>query len=435
MKKLLLIALLLMACFTTVKAQNDTVFYVSQIPNEAYLYICPDRYDRAIIYAENGCNDFWWRIHGDLCYDNPIIIENTPYNHTTGIIYGGCGIDYMHFTLYWYLYGTPTETTHEYWKRPFENLNLEAVGVDSLGTWHYDYNYSFLWSTGETTYNIDVAEPGTYTCEISSPCSSVTRTFIVHDNVEIYRSTVDLATNLNKVTWRVTEEQAGYINQVKVERDGFVVGTAPYQDGQFLDAIGSENAARNYRLTGILYDGTECPIPSYQKGTTHVDYSPNANNPSKLNLAWTPPYIEEGAPVSIAYFQICKYDPESNEITVIDQIGANNTIASYNNNLFEGGYAVLGVLFNESKDNENVSFSNLSEEVLGVGEASEIAFKVYPNPTNDIITIEGIGHLTVMNLLGQEILTQEIVGKASLELPKGIYFIRLGSAIRKVVVE
>ena len=434
MKKILLTIAVIITTITT-KAQSDTTFYVTPGLDNQEIHLCVENYNRAIIYAMVGCDQFWWSVNGSGSYDNSIILDYSSGSYFAVHFNGyGCGYNIL-FDVMFFEPNIPNETTTELWKRPFETLGLESVGIDSIGTGAYEFNYSFLWSTGETTYNIDVAEPGTYTCEITSPCSSVTRTFVVRDNVEIYRSTVDLATNLNKVTWQVTEEQAGYINQVKVERDGFVVGMAPYQDGQFLDAIGSENAARNYRLTGILYDGTECPIPSYQKGTTHVDYSPNANNPSKLNLAWTPPYIEEGAPVSIAYFQICKYDPESNEITVIDQIGANNTIASYNNNLFEGGYAVLGVLFNESKDNENISFSNLSEEVLGVGDQTENRFMVYPNPSNGVVTIEGTGRLTVMNLLGQEVLTQEIERKTTLEIPKGIYFMKLGSIIHKVVVE
>lgn len=60
---------------------------------------------------------------------------------------------------------------------------------------------------------------------------------------------------------------------------------------------------------------------------------------------------------------------------------------------------------------------------------------VYPNPSNGTITVEGTGNVTVMNLLDQEILTQEIDGKATLDLPKGMYFLRLGGAIQKVVVE
>lgn len=415
------------------KAQNDTVFYISEIADGDDLILCSDRYDRALFYAEEGCNNFYWRIHGNVTYDNPIIIDNL--DPEGAIIYNGCGLIGVSCGFYWYAYGTPTETTSVTWKRPFESYHIEAVGADSLGTWYNEFNYSFLWSTGETTYDINVSEPGTYTCEITSPCSSVTRTFIVRDNVEIYRSGVDLRTGLNRPTWRTTPEQAEYISEVKVERDGFVVGNVPYTQGYFLDNIGSENAARTYRLTGILSDGTECPIPSYQKGTPHVDYSPNASNPHKLNMAWTPPYIEEGAPVSIAYFQICKYDPITDEITVIDQIGANNTIASYNYDLFEGGNAVLGVLFNETRDYEEESFSNLSEDILGIGESTVNTFSIYPNPAQGRVTVEGAGSLTIVNTLGQTILTREIDGETTIELPKGMYFAKMGNTVRKIVME
>lgn len=433
MKKLLFVAILFAVTCSSLKAQNDTVFYVSQITDEDVFSICHDKYDRIVLYAEDDCSNFRWWIDNYLSYDNPLIMDNATHHFVS---YYGCNID-LDCAFYWYLYDTPTETTHEYWKRPFETLDLEAVGVDSLGTWYDEFNYSFLWSTGETTYNIDVAEPGTYTCEISSPCSSVTRTFIVRDNVEIYRAGVDLRTGFNRPTWRTTPAQAEYISEVKVERDGFVVGTVPYEQGYFLDNIGSENAARTYKLTGILYDGTECPIPSYQKGTPHVDYSPNASNPNKLNMAWTPPYIEEGAPVSIAYFQICSYNPFIGVVNVIDQIGPNNTIGSYDVNLFDGGYATLGVLFNESKDYEEVSFSNMSEDILAVDEQQISNFKIYPNPANESFTVEGVVRLTICNTLGQVIATSTADdGVHTISLAPGIYFIRSDEGItQKIVVQ
>ena len=214
-----------------------------------------------------------------------------------------------------------------------------------------------------------------------------------------------------------------------------VVGTAPYEEGQFIDNIGSENAARNYRLTGIDTDGNECPIPSYQKGTLHVDYSPNASNPNKLNMAWTPPFIEEGAPLTVTYFQICKYNPTTGEVIVIDQIGANNTIGSYDVNLFDGGYATVAALFSEGKDYEDVAFSNLTEEILGVGENVGNLVKVYPNPANDRFTVEGTGIMHITNVLGQEIMAKEIDRKETIALPKGVYFVQLNGTVRKIVVE
>ena len=405
------------------QAKNDTTLTMTYFSGD--IRICSNLYDRLLLYAPANCTDFTWYINGEwIVNESPVIFDKNVAN-TFVCAFSGCGFTGYNFGVRFIEPNVPAATTTELWKRQHESTMLDAPSG----------SYTYLWNTGETTATIEVTEPGTYICEVSDMCATSEQTFIVQDNVEIYRSTVDLETNLNKVTWQVTDEQAGYINQVKVERDGFVVGTAPYTDGFFLDNIGSENAARNYRVTGILHDGSECPIPSYQKGTLHVDYSPNASNPNKLNMAWTAPFIEEGAPLSVTYFQICKYDSNTHEITVIDQLGANNTIGSYDYSLFDSGYATVAALFSDAKDYENVSFSNLTEEILGVGEVCVTPFKIYPNPSQGNITVEGNGHLSVRNVLGQEIFTKEIEGLINLELSKGIYFVEMNGRTQKVVVE
>ena len=434
MKKLLVVTVLFFAGLFSANAQNDTIIYdVTQVGYNSIIILCDKQYDRLLLYVPEGYSSFHWTVNGENSYDNPLIldsqtnsaflVEGRPFNFK-------CRVYFIHVDLQETMVATV-------WKHKDESIeiSLDTLPEPNFGT------YSFLWSNGDTSPSIQVHECGAYYCNIThhvgstTSCFDATYTFIVQDNVEIYRSTVDLETNLNKVTWQVTEEQAEYINQVKVERDGFVVGTAPYTDGFFLDNIGSENAARNYRLTAIDTDGNECPIPSYQKGTLHVDYSQNASNPNKLNMAWTPPFIEEGAPISVTYFQICKYDPATQEVTVIDQLGANNTIGSYDYNLFDGGYATVAALFSDAKEYENVSFSNLTDEILGVGEVWEAPFRVYPNPSNGKITVEGNGHLSVKNVLGQEIMTEDIEGLINLELSKGIYFLKMSGKTQKLVVE
>ena len=62
-------------------------------------------------------------------------------------------------------------------------------------------------------------------------------------------------------------------------------------------------------------------------------------------------------------------------------------------------------------------------------------FKIYPNPSQGCITIEGSGTLFVTNSLGQTIMTKEIAGKERIELPQGVYVVKIGGETRKVVVE
>ena len=62
-------------------------------------------------------------------------------------------------------------------------------------------------------------------------------------------------------------------------------------------------------------------------------------------------------------------------------------------------------------------------------------FKLYPNPAKGYVTIEGTGTMTVTNTLGQTVLTKEIDGKDNVELPKGLYFVKMGGETRKIVME
>ena len=59
----------------------------------------------------------------------------------------------------------------------------------------------------------------------------------------------------------------------------------------------------------------------------------------------------------------------------------------------------------------------------------------HPNPAKGRFTIEGTGTMTVTNSHGQTILTREIDGKETLELPQGMCFVKLGEATRKVLVK
>ncbi len=68
-------------------------------------------------------------------------------------------------------------------------------------------------------------------------------------------------------------------------------------------------------------------------------------------------------------------------------------------------------------------------------ESHRSTFKVYPNPTKGCITVEGTGTMTVTSALGQTILTKEIKGKGKMELPEGLYFVKMGDETRKIVVE
>ena len=83
----------------------------------------------------------------------------------------------------------------------------------------------------------------------------------------------------------------------------------------------------------------------------------------------------------------------------------------------------------------NDGFPILTTVDLSVSEITEATFNVYPNPAQGRFTVEGIGRMTVSNLLGQVVLVKEIDGQTIVVLPKGMYFVKLGNETRKIVVE
>ena len=420
MKKLLLVTLFLVASTMFANAQNDTILYIENYPNGGSFQICLDRYQEVSIYAETGCTGFWWLLFGEIySYDNPLIIDSqSGFNRE--VYYYGCNIPECCIHIYFKEGRVPTSFAHNAWKHPGESLQLEAVGSDSL------YYYSYHWSTGETTRTISVTEPGSYKCEITDACGTAIRTFNVKDNVEISLATCDLESNKNLVTWQTTPAQAQYIDHVIVKRDGLEVGTANYSEGSFLDAIGSDAASRTYTLIAIATDGTECPIVSYSKETIHMAYLTGMNNTIEVN--WNIP-----TGYDLLGYNICEWNPNDGNLSVIDFVGASVTSYTCQTSQFDNGNIVIqGV---ENGKTESRLLSNRSWETVGLGEQSSAAFKVYPNPSNGTFTVEGTGILRIANVLGQEIITKEINGMETIELPQGIYFVQLNDVVRKIVVE
>lgn len=72
-------------------------------------------------------------------------------------------------------------------------------------------------------------------------------------------------------------------------------------------------------------------------------------------------------------------------------------------------------------------------------EQEESLMEVYPNPSEGAVMIEGTGKLTIVNALGQQVLARSVNGQTTLNLPSGLYFIRLenerGTCVNKLVVK
>ena len=423
MKKLLtLMALLLWG--VAVNAQNYLHVNITEIQDWQSLNYCATQYDSVVIEKEPGCTAFvsWSvRLNGGNTQgyqtDEIVLVPGANSDSYNITYYSNCSISSREFWVNFSTFEAPYPWATQYmWKRVGDQVTLEAWG-----------GYSYQWSTGATDNYITVSEPGTYWVRVYNDCGELYDTIQVRDNVEVELATCDLESNLNLLTWPVTAAQAQYIDHVIVKRDGIQVGTANYSDGYFLDAIGSDAASRTYALIAIATDGTECPIESYPKETIHMAYLTGINNTIEVN--WNAP-----TGYDLLGYNICEWNANDGTLTTIDYVGASVNSYTCSESQFDEGYIVIqGV--EASKDGETRLLSNRSMDLVGLGENEATAFRVYPNPAKDHFTIEGTGTLTVTNTLGQTILTKEIDGKATIELPRGMYFVKMNGVTRKIVVE
>ena len=414
--------------------RNDTILTIEQIQLAIgyQVHVCTNKYDRVLVYAPQGCTSFYWD-NGEIIHDvNPFIFDGNVTNYYV-CLFHGCGY-HINFGIYFDDSNVPNETTEEFWKRQHEAITLEAVTADSANM------YSYFWPhSGETTRTVEVTNQGNYQCFISDMCATATRTKIVNDNVEIDLATCDLESNLNLVTWQTNPAQAQYIDHVIVKRDGLQVGTADYSDGQFTDNIGSGSASRTYTLTAVATDGTECPVVSYPKETIHMAYLTGINNTIEVN--WNVP-----AGYDLLGYNICEWHEDDGSLTVIDYVGASVTSYTCSESQFDEGYIVVqGV--EAGKDGETRLLSNRSLDIIvGLGENEATAFKVYPNPANGVLFVEtrratSLPEETycIVNPIGQTVMEGHITMEKQQinvrNLPKGVYFITVGGATRKFVVE
>ena len=428
MKKLLM--LIIVFSTLSVKAQYyETLNVEEEGFSDYHIYCFDDNVLGLIIFGETNCSNQWYVFPGDGSVlewsnvDSITIYNSNEFMPSILVQYNGCSIN------------TGTEiriqippinsfTEQVLWKRQGEDIVLNAECNNTM---------SYVWSTGESTPNIEVSEPGIYSVTLTNECGPATYSVEVRDNVEIYRATTDLVTNLNQVTWNTTPEQSEYITAVKVYRNNELVGTVPYTDGVFTDNMGSENTQWQYHIVGVSVEGDDCPIPSYWKRTIHLDRVLGAQG--QYILQWTPYEEESPAKDEVTAYGI--YDVVNGVPNHVIDVGYFTNVYAYNPADFHG-YGAVAAIFAE-KGLEELAFSNLTKELLtSVGENPIAKMSIYPNPANGEFTVDGPQTLTIFNTMGQVVATSYAEnGVHTISLSSaGVYFVKSGEGIvRKVVVK
>ena len=408
---------------------------ITQIEEGSSVSYCESLYDSISFSKDPNCNNpgIHWRVTynpGFTTFDYYTDNITIPFNNTYEIAqieYWGCDVDDMWFIVCPLSFENVPEpwTEDTRWFALGETLELEV---------NYSPTLNYLWPDGSTDWHYIIDGPeksGKVWVRMYNECGFVSDTINVYYNPEPATVTVDPSTNKNLVVWEITPEQAEYISNVIINRDGVDMATVPYTEGQYMDNIGSDLAARVYTLRGVCPDGTQCPFPSRRRGTIHMAFLPDING--NVEMTWNQPILD-GAPIHINRFEICEYDPNTNEISVIDFVSSVTTSYSCNQSMFDYGYPLIRAVIVDGRGEKDM-LSNRTEDLVGLNETATGTLRVYPNPSNGVFNIEGSGILHIVNVLGQEIMAKEIDGKETVELPKGMYFVQLNGVVRKIVVE
>ena len=111
-------------------------------------------------------------------------------------------------------------------------------------------------------------------------------------------------------------------------------------------------------------------------------------------------------------------------------------VATFTNNIEIGSVGWVDIVFTLDCDCATTMYTLWATAGYeSVAECGIKAASVYPNPSNGKVTVEGTGIVSIINNLGQVVLTKEIIEKEIVTLPKGIYFVSINGKTEKLIIE
>lgn len=172
------------------------------------------------------------------------------------------------------------------------------------------------------------------------------------------------------------------------------------------------------------------PLACYPVQNLEGEYVWNNDQEFGARLTWDTPLIT----TNLDHFAIYSDASVFKEAIIVPYTGQSSyEYVDMVNDIGDYEYTVTSVYEkgDETCESEFVAVDIMITDV----EENVLSVNIYPNPAKGTVTVEGTGHLTVMNLLGQTIKELELEGQTTMELPKGVFFVRINGTTKKVVVE
>lgn len=206
------------------------------------------------------------------------------------------------------------------------------------------------------------------------------------------------------------------------------------------DAEGNELFVSGELEDGVFLthdiDCEDAPLACYPVNDLNAEYVWHSGEEYGASLAWNQPEVT----MYLDHFNVYREVLITKELELVAGVSFTglseyeffDNLKDYVFGEFE--YQVTSVYTNGEDICESDPFI-IALYVTDIAENTDAEVKVYPNPTKGMVTIEGAGHLTVVNTLGQTVRELDIDGQTTMELPKGVFFVKLNGVTNKVVVE
>lgn len=287
-------------------------------------------------------------------------------------------------------------------------------------------------------------------CSIQSDTITI-QTLIAKDtSAQICLATFDQATGKNKLIFDKPDNESG-IGSYNIYKDIFgvwqIIGSVNSGDSsQFIDV----NSQPNSKVAKYYIETEDICNVSYSATTVHktVLLQSSLGSTGEVNLIWN---LYEGA--QVWYYRILRKVWNSPYVA-IDSIGnVFNTYIDNNPPTGTTSYKIEAVLFQTCQVKaktgpiNNISSNSVTENTIGLEENPAILFRIYPNPTQNILNIEYTGdpeHKSIQfydtngKLLFKQLTDQNLIELDISDLPKGLYQLKINldhAVIHKSIIK
>lgn len=328
------------------------------------------------------------------------------------------------------------------------NMNFEYNTM----LWTYDWSSSTILST-DSFLNITPTQDTTILAYArSGSCPSMADSVRVvltqpYDNNNLCVVTVDTS-GFNKVVWdkKIGEGISSY-NIYRLASNYELIGTVSIDDEPvFYDTESNPmTSANRYKISAVDTCGNESDLSTYH-GTIHITVSPSY--PTGIDLTITDEYLDESGTYIPESYNVLIDSLNDGNYTIIDNLNA--VFSSYHiDNPLPGATYLLSVEMPwdcTGAKSSTMSYSNKTVEITtDVSSNYTSNITVYPNPSQGVFTVLGIGieRIVISDITGRILLEKAIsTNRFEFDLseyPKAMYLLKMetnyGVQTKKVFVE